>query len=763
MYRRQLTRTLSGSSSKAATPRATTPRATTPRAATPRATTPRATTPRAATPRATTPRSCSPCASTRSLLRVSSAISPKSSRELATSPLQRARTPLVARQESFRQLKSQTPRAQTPHPPTPVALHGVQGAPLSPLLRRVESLRRGTPPPSQPPTPQRHSPRQTNSFATSPHVAYTETAAVATSPASFMDTSPSTPSPRHLNTATSPLREIEYNYITTATSPFAGPDVDDALSVGVSESWDARGTPEATTPRNRAERMEDAMKAMSRTLSPLVLPQAPPLRRTLSARNSPSHQADEGVRTLSPKVTPFTTARTLSPYATSVAPLEPVSPLSRGASFVSPRSDTELRQHIEENDLLRAQVAELEKGLQVLDVNFADAAEREAAANTQLVDYKQVSLEMLSSLYLGGQGVQEELSHADVLQAMGSAGRAVVGLRDLVAQSGVKMDAIAETLSGVAGALQGYARRVAAMQKAVIVAVKGRRKEALQVRNSIARVEAGQQAEMKKRLQSEDTKLKLEFEVERLRTSLAVTQQTCEQQASDLETRRADLCVALDKAANLEIKLQSSASDLSKAESSSQHYAQDVAAKKHLLTVLTQRCDTAESAVSTNIDAKMTTLSDTVANSLFSLRDFIDECGWGRQTLGMSSAFLESISGCATRCHQVMSEIHALGKHAEADMSGYARARDISPVRRRGGSQESALSPASRPCVHTAIARHETKTVEMMVERLESLAETLQYHGQQRQLSLKNILQRIAQLEEVVLRQLSTVKQVVGM
>ena len=243
----------------------------------------------------------------------------------------------------------------------------------------------------------------------------------------------------------------------------------------------------------------------------------------------------------------------------------------------------------------------------------------------------------------------------------------------------------------------------------------------------------------------EEGKLKTEFEISKLNTTTAVSKSTIEHLTEELDHKRNEIHDLTQNKNNLEIEQASLNDQLS-----------DVKQQVRLLKESNVGIRTGtiqEQPPDSQITLRIGSLMSTVETGFNNLKQFLKECGWGKETLGLSRNFLDSIQTCTSRSEEVLKEIHALAKQATVMNSQQIIApKEMSPQRSR-----SAGSTPSESCHHAVVAKHESQTVELMISRLTSLNETLKHHSTQRDISFRNIMQRLHTMEQTIASQLSLI------
>eukprot|EP01063_Lacrimia_lanifica_P028986 TRINITY_DN4347_c0_g1_i1.p1 TRINITY_DN4347_c0_g1~~TRINITY_DN4347_c0_g1_i1.p1 ORF type:complete len:2019 (+),score=564.89 TRINITY_DN4347_c0_g1_i1:84-6059(+) len=478
-----------------------------------------------------------------------------------------------------------------------------------------------------------------------------------------------------------------------------------------------------------------------RTLTPL---KPHPVTRTLSDyHRSPSHRSLKSVgsvpfvtqhRTLSERLSHSPTDSQNSPWAQRAASQttgrsgshSPVSQSLVGSPCVATVTKEEYSQLMEDYTNMTERMGELEE-------EMSEWRERAEEAEGKVVEWEQYRSR--------SDAAWEELS-----------GQILTGLTGQLQGEMGRVDAANRQLKRLALHLRDMQQREAERGKEVEV-----------LQQCIESHEAELAAAMDTKLTLEDEKLQLEFAVQRLKTDHELLKQTAEQHRKELAARRLDLEKAWDRTAALESSVQEKDDALARASRDSAQKTTLCEVQRESLSTLMKRAATADTIVHGGLDGRITHLSETVVAHVRSLKDFLEECGWGRQTLGLSTSFIESITTCTARCQQVLREIHSLGSMATGSSPPRGRSASPAPADRYNRAHVSPLrrdappmsgDPRVHACVNTAVAKHEARTVEMMVERLEGIRDTLTFQGQQRQSSLRNVLQRVGQVEEHILGQL---------
>eukprot|EP01060_Flectonema_neradi_P030596 TRINITY_DN4486_c0_g1_i1.p1 TRINITY_DN4486_c0_g1~~TRINITY_DN4486_c0_g1_i1.p1 ORF type:complete len:1453 (+),score=243.59 TRINITY_DN4486_c0_g1_i1:83-4441(+) len=268
-------------------------------------------------------------------------------------------------------------------------------------------------------------------------------------------------------------------------------------------------------------------------------------------------------------------------------------------------------------------------------------------------------------------------------------------------------------------------------------------KEIEVLKEYIARLETELDDQREVVMALEEGKLKMEFEISKLNTATSVSKTTVDRLSEELDRKRNEFHEVSKDKNNLEVERSSLSDQLADAQQQLRLLKESTATIK--AETVTER------PTDEQITLRICTLTSTVENGFGNLKQFLKECGWGMETLGLSRNFLDSIQTCTTRSEEVLREVHALAKQAVIHAPNVVP-KELSPQRSRSGG-----STEGNSCQHSVVAKHETQTVELMVSRLSSLNETLRHHSTQRDISYQNIMQRVHTMEQTLSSQLSLI------
>ncbi|KAJ9461913.1 hypothetical protein DIPPA_16503 [Diplonema papillatum] len=393
------------------------------------------------------------------------------------------------------------------------------------------------------------------------------------------------------------------------------------------------------------------------------------------------------------------------------------------------------------------------------------------------------SVAVASEIFLRPEDISEALPDDAVVAALHSSVACVNGLRSLIDQGTSSLSAAMATATDqLSQALVAQRNRVEVACAAVRNLQQGlldqKRKHAQRkaesdkqissLQSCIADMETELAEEHEKNLRLQDDKLKLEFEVQKLSTELRSLDSNCEKLRKDNLRCRADLSVSLDQVAGLERATSQLRVEKEKAVDESLQRSQYMEKQKAEFSELIKKAARADECLAGGLDTKLKILHETLTAGLGGLKDYFEQCGWwGTEALGLSKVFLSSVTTCTGRCEQILDEVLSLARKATANsprVGSQVRTsrRSVSPHRGLVISPRRHRDDSVRGCLHTSLARHECQTVEAMTSRLQSLSAALHQHSQQRDSSMKAVLQRLVTFEQSMTSQLSTLHAIVS-
>eukprot|EP01059_Diplonema_ambulator_P017966 TRINITY_DN3011_c0_g1_i1.p1 TRINITY_DN3011_c0_g1~~TRINITY_DN3011_c0_g1_i1.p1 ORF type:complete len:1623 (+),score=407.63 TRINITY_DN3011_c0_g1_i1:1146-6014(+) len=522
--------------------------------------------------------------------------------------------------------------------------------------------------------------------------------------------------------------------------------------------------------RNTAELAQAAAADFRRTLSGRDIQ---PPHRTLSPLGSPAPEPEHPYRTLSPLAQPSPLHKTLS--ESSMKLQRSLSGGSRSARPDSPLREPSVLETVKIKEL-SARIDELLQQYEVLRCEFNEKCVIQEETEATLCAYQEACFGILEAVYI--KGVESEgLDHTDTIRSTEAAARCINGVKDLIAG---RVHAVTKTMMEMKQTfdttLAHYESRVMTLHTSVRSLIRGliqerneARKEVAVVQRCVASLEADIEEQHAHKMTLEDEKLKLEFETQSLRTDLELSVQNVGKLTEELNEKETELSSTQKKLQEVEAMRHTLEDESMKADEEYRQREVRFEELKREFKALVKQGGAVDAIVNGGLEGKIKVLDVSINTNLEALRDFIEECGWGKKTMGLSDGFLENVKGITARCAQVVNEVMALARQAQ--VGPRPTSRDVSPKRWGGYDAYSTHSAHSRleithhhsdECLHTSIARHETKTVSVLVDRLETLCETLSHHKQQRESSLRTVLQRVVEVEDSIVKQLGAIYELLN-